>query len=131
MSTKDILTKARDILIERGIERGGWYINTDECQVCSMGAIYLAAGGRVESHTYTSFEYDPELGQDVEVDAKDVTISGFDALAVKYAEDVLNSVIYPVSSSDVFNSVPLWNDRTKTDAEVIEAFDRAIALADN
>lgn len=131
MSVKQTLTKARDILIERGVTRGGWFVDNEGCSVCSMGAIWLAAGGEVVIKEYTEYEYDPELDEDVEVPAKDVYIEGQSADLVDEATIALREVISEIPRTNSFYSIPLWNDGTKTDAEVIEAFNRAIALADN
>jgi hypothetical protein len=129
-----ILTKARDILIERGVERGGWFINEDtECQVCSMGAIYLAAGGEVVVSTYMDSEWDEETSEYIgEVERKSVSIGGYTSdAAMSQATDILTQTTRADHPEVEYFTVPLWNDRTTTDAEVIEAFNKAIAAATN
>lgn len=113
MSVKETLVKAREILIERGVNRDGHYVNQQNgCQVCALGAVRLASGGEITgASTVTGFHISAPYGDDY-----------YDA------QSALEDFVY--ANTDDFSDwddVPSFNDFTKEDAEVIGLFDKVIA----
>lgn len=115
MSVVEILTKAKEILIERGVNRDGGFVNAETgCSVCALGAVKLAAGGEVKD--YNEGEGDPDF---------DITLApGVGWLEYSHAQRVLNSALPRPD-----DWVPRFNDRSTDDQQVIDLFDRAIELA--
>ena len=129
MTVKETLTKARDILAERGVNRNGWFVDPESCKVCAYGAVYLALGGKVTINEYTELEFDPETGYDVPVTVKDSDIGGYDWRAVEPVRKALNWAL-----DDLGLHTPAWghgivtsyNDLTTSDDQVLALFDHAI-----
>lgn len=112
MSVKETLTKARGVLIERGVNRDGNFVNSKNgCQVCALGAVKLAMGAEIQSYTLNdgSLEYD-------------IVFTG-PYSEFREAREVLENAI----PEGEINWVPDYNDMSESDAQVLEIFDRAIA----
>lgn len=133
MNVKEILIKARHILAERGVTRDGWFIDRDEgCKVCAVGALYLAAGGRVEGGDRNLSYFDETVGEErlcIFPDF-DIVLIEADMSLAEEAEGVLQKALSLVSSDRVYagmKNVRQFSDRSQSDEEVLALFDLAIA----
>lgn len=114
MTVKETLIKARDIIIERGVNRDGHYVNRMDGQcVCTIGSLQLATGATVE------------------VDRSQywlVWSGGADVKSYDAAWELLRQVFDEVVGTGP--SLTYWNDEVATDEEIIALFDKAIARAE-
>lgn len=117
MRVKEALTKAKEILVERGVNRDGYFVNEKTgCEVCALGAVHLALGGEVRL---------------VEPDDERAPYFVIDTANVRGSTEVRRALeqVIPVESEDGIRWVPQFNDTSETDQEVFDLFDRAIAAA--
>lgn len=135
-TSKEILTKAREILAERGVNRDGWFIDSDACKVCILGSVYLAAGGKIKRETYTESQWDASTDTDVVVEKSEVNIGGYNYTEAGEATWIIEKVLKddPRATSRFAwtsqVSVPHFNDTSTSDDEVLAVLDRAIAIAE-
>jgi hypothetical protein len=138
-----VLTDAYQILKTNGVNRDGWYVNRSdragEC-FCSVGALRMAAGGKVSSETYIDVRFDEDKQDDIEVEVQDWDIDGdVNYVLAGEAENYLETAMEKLGirkespAAHMFASkwpnVPTFNDNSKTDDEVFAVFEKAIELA--
>jgi hypothetical protein len=137
-----VLTDAYQILKTNGVNRDGWYVNRSdrpgEC-FCSLGAVWIATGARVETETYTDNYWDDTLGGLVEKEATDYEIKGVNGILADEAERYLEAALRDLGISRVndypgflpreWPNIPTYNDNSTSDDEVFAVFEKAIELA--
>lgn len=128
MTVKDTLVRTREILIERGVNRDGWFIDGDQCKVCIMGGVYLAAGGRVQVEEYEDLEWSEDVQDYVRTSQEQIEIVGYDRREVEAAREEISQAISPMYGQRGYGqSIVRFNDTSTSDDEVIAVLDRAIA----
>lgn len=108
------LTGARDLLMQRGVNRNGTYVRNiaelnDRRCFCSVGAIAAA--------------FNPHMPMDQF--GRELTACWMGNGPARKATQMLQEAIGAASDHNIFE----WNDHSQSDAEVIAAFDKAIATA--
>lgn len=111
MSTKDILVKAREEIVRRGVNRDGWYVekyntDTESCKVCAMGALFLAMGATIRPDA--TFDYED-----------------WDTTDYSDAFGAMDDAVIELG----WRSVTMYNDSSASDEQVLDLFDKAIEKA--
>lgn len=119
METKEILTKAADLIEERGLYKGGWYVDDEGQCLCTIGALRAAGGGEiVDRHARQGarMQFDVSFPEDP---ATFTAMTDAEKLLLKRLTDKGALPFALPDESWVKDSVPSWNDFKASQEEVV------------